>query len=78
INYDGDNYKAEKGVKEKLLEMTFEEVMEIVKKETPTRKAKSSVKSASKAAPKKKSPLKTVRTAKAVKKSPVKKSATKK
>lgn len=77
INYDGENYKADKSVKEKLLEMPFEEVMAIVKNSAPT------AKSAKKAAPAKKSPLKTVKTAKAAKtvkttkKSPIKKSTAK-
>lgn len=73
INYDGENYKADKAVKEKLLEMPFEEVIAIVKNSAPT--AKSAKKTAAKAASAKKSPLKTVKTAKAVKKSPTKKSA---
>lgn len=77
INYDGENYKADKSVKEKLLEMPFEEVMAIVKNAAPT------AKSAKKSAAAKKSPLKTVKTekvtktAKPVKKSPAKKSTPK-
>ncbi|MBE9487606.1 MAG: type I DNA topoisomerase [Bacteroidetes bacterium] len=77
IHYDGENYKADKTIRETLVDMPFEEVMEIVKKQmkaTPAKKK--STKTTKKTTTKKVSAKKT--TAKATAKATAKKATAKK